>query len=331
MSQEMLTDTFGRRHTYLRISLTERCNLRCHYCMPAEGITLRDESQLLTSDEILRLGRMFVRMGISKIRLTGGEPLVHPDACDIASGLGDIDGLETLALTTNGLLLPKKLTRLRKAGVDPINISLDTLQPERFARITRRRGHHLVMQAIQEAVDAGLQVKVNCVVMRTKNDDELMDFARLTKERPLEVRFIELMPFQGNTFSKKHFISWKEMKERLEAALPGLEPEDDGPHATSRTFRIPAHEGRIGFIASMTAPFCRGCNRLRLTADGHLKVCLFGKAETNLRDPLRAGASDDELADIIGAAVDGKEARHGGMDLEAARAEENRPMITIGG
>ena len=331
MLDTMLTDTFGREHTYLRISLSERCNLRCRYCMPAEGVDLTPEERLLTEGEILRLARLFVRHGVTKVRLTGGEPLVRPGACNLAARLGEIEGLRTLALTTNGLLLSKKLSRLQAAGVNPINVSLDTLRPARFQKIARRKGHHLVLRAIDEALEAGLRVKVNCVVMRSVNDDELADFVRLTKERPLEVRFIELMPFQGNAWSKERFMSWQEMKKQIEAALPALQPLEDGPHATARTYQLPGYEGRIGFIASMTAPFCTGCNRLRLTADGNLKVCLFGKAETNLRDAMREGASDEELCEIVSRAVDGKKARHAGMDLEAARAGENRPMITIGG
>ena len=331
MPDAMLTDTFGRRHTYLRISLTERCNLRCRYCMPAGGVDLTPEERLLTAEEVLRLARLFVRDGVTKIRLTGGEPLVRPGSTDLIARLAEIEGLQTLAITTNGLLLSKKLPALVEAGVDPINLSLDTLRADRFQKIARREGHGLVLRAMDEALAAGREVKVNCVVMRGENDDELADFVRLTKERPLEVRFIELMPFQGNAWSKERFVSWQEMQEQIEARFPALESLDDGPHATTRTYQVPGHEGRVGFIASMTAPFCEGCNRLRLTADGHLKVCLFGKSETSLRDPMRSGASDEELTQTISRAVDGKEARHAGMDLEAARAGENRPMITIGG
>lgn len=328
----VLTDAFGRHHTYLRISIVERCQLRCRYCMPKGGVDLTPGDQILGIDEIERLARLFTRHGVNKIRLTGGEPLVRPEAGQIAARLGRIGEIETLAMTTNGLLLPKKIQALEQAGLHQVNISLDTLQPERFRRLTRRKGHHLVLEAIDQALAAGIETKVNCVVMEGENDDELADFAQMAKERPLAVRFIELMPFQGNAFSEERFMGWKRMRERLEEELNStLQPLGDSPHSTARTFKPPGYAGTIGFIASMTSPFCEGCNRLRLTADGHLKVCLFGKGETNLRRPLRNGATDRELTEVIGQAVNGKKARHAGMDFEAEHADENRPMITIGG
>ncbi|MFB6229686.1 MAG: GTP 3',8-cyclase MoaA [Salinibacter sp.] len=332
VTSDVLTDTFGRHHTYLRVSIVERCQLRCRYCMPEDGVDLTPDSRILSDDEVVRLARLFVRHGVSKIRLTGGEPLLRPDAEQLAARLGQIDGVDTLALTTNGFLLPKKIDALAEAELQQINISLDTLRPDRFKELTRREGHQLVLDAIDAALAAGLQTKVNCVVMEGENEDELADFARLAAERPLAVRFIELMPFQGNSFSEERFMSWERMQARLEDELgTELQPLDNSPHSTSRTFQQPGHEGTIGFIASMTAPFCAGCTRLRLTADGHLKVCLFGKGETSLRRPLREGATDAELAEIISQAVDGKEARHAGMDMEAKQADQNRPMITIGG
>ena len=330
MPSDFLTDTFGRRHTYLRISLTERCNLRCQYCMPEEGVPLSPRDHLLTFEEIVRLARLFVRLGVDKIRLTGGEPLVRKDVEHLVEWLGQLPGLRTLALTTNGLLLPKKLARLQAAGVGLLNISLDTLRPERFTVITRRPGLPLVLEALDQAVAAGYDpVKVNCVVLRGFNDDELADFVALTEHRPFEIRFIEYMPFDGNGWNDGRFMPYTDMIARIEERFPALERLQDGPHDTSKTYRVPGFRGRVGFITSMSEHFCHSCNRLRLTADGHLKVCLFGQAEVSLRDALRSGADDETLAATIRAAVQRKKAAHAGM-YELARSE-NRPMILIGG
>ena len=326
----MLTDAFGRRHTYLRIALTERCNLRCRYCMPEGGVALTPDERLLTLEEIERLAALFVRAGVTKIRLTGGEPLLRAGVENLAERLGRLPGLETLALTTNGLLLSKKLPRLHAAGLSLINISLDTLRPERFKQITRRRGFEVVMEAIDQAVAFGYDpVKVNCVVMRGANDDELADFAAWTSERPIEVRFIEYMPFGGNGWQDVRLVPYAEMLRRIEAVHGPLERCQDHPNDTSKTYRVPGFRGRLGFITSMSTPFCNGCNRLRLTADGNLKVCLFGNAEVSLRDAMRSGLSDVWLAHVIQAAVLRKKAAHAGKDVLAR--QENRPMILIGG
>lgn len=330
MYTDVLTDSFGRRHTYLRISLTERCNLRCRYCMPEEGVALTPRDYILTFEEIERIARVFIRHGVDKIRLTGGEPLVRKEVEELVGRLGALPGLKTLALTTNGLLLPKKLPRLHAAGVNLLNISLDTLRPDRFAAITRRQGFALVREAIDRAVAYGYDpVKVNCVVLRGFNDDELADFVALTERQPLEIRFIEYMPFDGNGWNDGQFMPYTEMLARIEQHFPALEPLQGGPNDTSKTYRVPGFRGRVGFITSMSDHFCATCNRLRLTADGHLKVCLFGAAEVSLRDAIRAGATDEELGEMIRAAVQRKKAAHAGMynlvDLE------NRPMILIGG
>ena len=326
----MFVDRFGRKHSCLRISITERCNLRCRYCMPEEGVDLSPRSDLLTFEEIERLARLFVCRGVDKIRLTGGEPLVRKHMEDLADKLGRLPGLRTLALTTNGMLLPKKLPRLRAAGVNAINISLDTLIPERFETITRRGGLEEVLHAIRMAIAYGYDpVKVNCVVMRGVNDDEVPDFVEWTRDAPVAVRFIEYMPFQGNGWSETGFVSYADMLERIRLRHPVLDRLEDGPHATAKTWRVPGYRGTIGFIASMSEKFCGSCDRLRLTADGALKVCLFGRAEVSLRDMLRAGASDRELEEAIRNAVLRKKAAHAGM-LQLAD-QENRPMILIGG
>ncbi len=325
----MFVDTFGRAHTYLRISLTERCNLRCTYCMPAEGVELSLKDNILTFEEIERLARLFVSGGVDKIRLTGGEPLVRKDMEVLVERLGKIPGLRTLAVTTNGLLLPKKLPRLHAAGVNLINISLDTLDAEKFERITRRKGMEKVLEAIEVATDLGFDpVKLNCVVMRGVNDDELLDFVAMTEHRPIEVRFIEYMPFQGNGWNDELFMPYAEMLERIRSCFP-LERQADGRTETSKTYRVPGFRGRVGFISSMSDDFCGTCNRLRLTADGALKVCLFGNAEVSLRDIMRSGADDAQIVEAIKGAVLRKKKAHAGLhqlvDLE------NRPMILIGG
>ncbi len=324
-----LTDTFGRQHTYLRISLTERCNLRCMYCMPEEGVPLSPHAEILTFEEIERLTRLFVRLGIRKLRLTGGEPLVRKDVLTLIDRLGQIEGIDTLALTTNGLLLSKKIHRLHAAGVNLINISLDTLQSDRFTYITRRTGFNTLMQAINKALEYGYQpVKINCVVMKGFNEDELVDFVALTKDQPIEVRFIEYMPFDGNRWQDRQMMPYRDMISEIQKVHP-LERLADGQNETSKTYQVPGFKGQVGFISSMSEHFCGSCNRLRITADGNLKVCLFGAAEVSLRDAMRAGHPDEELAELIQAAVLRKKAAHAGM--YSISASKNRPMILIGG
>lgn len=327
----MFVDAFGRRHSYLRISVTERCNLRCTYCMPAGGVDLSPREEILTFEEIERLARLFVRNGVEKIRLTGGEPLVRKSFEELAERIGRINGLRSFALTTNGMLLSKKIDRLKAAGINQINISLDTLDPAKFQRIARRPGLPLVLEAIDRALELGYApVKVNCVVMRGVNDDELVDFAELTRDRNLAVRFIEYMPFSGNGWAEGYFVPYREMVDRIKAGGIRLEEPNRGPHDTSRSYVVSDYAGSIGFISSMSDQFCAGCNRLRLTADGALKVCLFGRAETSLRDVLRAGATDDDICDVIQAAVLRKKAAHDGMHA-LADTSDDRPMILIGG
>ncbi|KAE8673645.1 Molybdenum cofactor biosynthesis protein 1 [Hibiscus syriacus] len=318
---DMLIDSFGRKHSYLRISLTERCNLRCQYCMPAEGVELTPSPQLLTHREIIRLSDLFVTSGVEKIRLTGGEPTVRKDIQDICLDLSNIKGLKNLAITTNGITLARKLPLLKQCGVTNLNISLDTLVPSKFEFMTRRKGHHKVIESINAAIDLGYNpVKVNCVVMRGFNDDEMCDFVDLTREKPINVRFIEFMPFDGNVWNVKNSCHEK---------IPALKRLHDHPTETAKNFQIDGHAGTVSFVTSMTEHFCAGCNRLRLLADGNLKVCLFGPSEVSLRDPLRSGAGDDVLREIIGAAVKRKKAAHAGMFDIAKTA--NRPMIHIGG
>ncbi|XP_052504419.1 molybdenum cofactor biosynthesis protein 1 isoform X2 [Budorcas taxicolor] len=311
-----LTDSFGRRHSYLRISLTERCNLRCQYCMPEEGVPLTPKPDLLTTEEILTLARLFVKEGVDKIRLTGGEPLIRPDVVDIVAQLHRLEGLRTIGITTNGINLARLLPQLQKAGLSAINISLDTLVPAKFEFIVRRKGFHKVMEGIHKAIELGYTpVKVNCVVMRGLNEDELLDFVALTEGLPLDVRFIEYMPFDGNRWNFKKMVSYKEMLDTLRQQWPELEKLPEEESSTAKAFKIPGFRGQVSFITSMSEHFCGTCNRLRITADGNLKVCLFGNSEVSLRDHLRGGASEEELLRVIGAAVGRKKRQHAELFL----------------
>ncbi|XP_062954466.1 molybdenum cofactor biosynthesis protein 1 isoform X2 [Cynocephalus volans] len=311
-----LTDSFGRQHSYLRISLTEKCNLRCQYCMPEDGVPLTPKADLLTTEEILTLARLFVKEGVSKIRLTGGEPLIRPDVVDIVAQLHRLGGLRTIGVTTNGINLARLLPQLQKAGLSAINISLDTLVPAKFEFIVRRKGFHKVMEGIHKAIELGYSpVKVNCVVMRGLNEDELLDFVALTEGLPLDVRFIEYMPFDGNKWNFRKMVSYKEMLDTIQQQWPELEKLPEEESSTAKAFKIPGFQGQISFITSMSEHFCGTCNRLRITADGNLKVCLFGNSEVSLRDHLRAGASEEELLRIIGAAVGRKKRQHAELFL----------------
>ena len=325
-----LTDTFGRFHDYLRISLTERCNLRCVYCMPEKGIDLTDNSKLLKTDEILRLVNIFSQAGVNKIRLTGGEPTVNKDVIDICKGIKSNDNIKTLAITTNGIVLSKMLPKLQDAGLDALNISLDTLIPAKFELTTRRKGHNLVMKAITTAIELGYDpVKVNCVVMRNHNEDEIVDFVHLTKDKPINIRFIEYMPFDDNKWNSKKLVSFIEMKDIIHENFEPMVRCNDPKTETAKNYKIPGHVGSVSFITSMTDNFCAGCNRTRLLADGNFKVCLFDNREVSLRDALRAGLSDNDILEIINDAVSHKKKKHGGMfDIQKMK---NRPMITIGG
>lgn len=325
-----LVDAFGRVHDYLRFSLTERCNLRCVYCMPAEGVALKPRAELLTYEEIVRLAALFVSAGVRKIRLTGGEPLVRKDVEELVEALGALPGLERLALTTNGLLLEPLLPRLRAGMLTEINVSLDTLRADRFRDMTRRPGLDTVLSAIRASIAAGyVPLKVNAVVMRGVNDDEILDFVRWSTREPVSVRFIEYMPFEGNGWNRDAMVPQAELLDRVRAAFPDLEKLYDAPHSTSHEWRVPGAPGTVGFISSMTDAFCSGCNRLRVTADGRLMTCLFASAGVSLRDALREGSDDAAVLDRIREGLARKKASHDGMDLIARNTE--RPMILIGG
>ncbi|XP_024376132.1 GTP 3',8-cyclase, mitochondrial isoform X3 [Physcomitrium patens] len=327
---DMLIDSHGRRHNYLRISLTERCNLRCNYCMPAKGVELTPNSELLSQKEIVRIAGTFVAGGVDKIRLTGGEPSIRSDIEEICEQLSSLPGLKHLAMTSNGIVLSRKLPRLQAAGLNQLNISLDTLVPAKFELLTRRKGHNKVLQSIDTALGLGLSpVKVNTVVMRGLNDDEILDFVELTRDKPINVRFIEFMPFDGNVWNSKKLVSYMEMMDMIKKKFPSIHRLEDHPTDTAKNFQVEGFQGTVSFITSMTQHFCSGCNRLRLMADGNLKVCLFGPAEVSLRDAIRSGMQELDLQQVISDAVKRKKAAHAGM-FELARTQ-NRPMVHIGG
>ncbi|KAF2352701.1 Molybdenum cofactor biosynthesis protein A [Trinorchestia longiramus] len=324
-----LTDGFARQHNYLRISLSERCNLRCQYCMPAEGVPLTPSEKLLTTPELERLVKLFVNEGVDKIRLTGGEPLVRKDLTRIVESISSL-GVQQLGITTNGLVLKHRLPDLVSRGLTHINISLDTLVPPKFEFITRRKGFKQVMAGIETALASPLEsVKLNVVVMRGTNDDELVDFVKFTENKKIDVRFIEYMPFDGNKWNEKRMVPYAEMLAAITEVFPDTERLSDKPNDTSKAYKVPGFAGQFGFITSMSENFCGSCNRLRITADGNLKVCLFGPSEVSLRDAMRAGATDEELLPLIGVAVKGKKKQHAGM--MAIANQKNRPMILIGG
>ena len=325
-----LTDTFGRFHDYLRISLTERCNLRCLYCMPEKGVDLTENSKLLKTDEVIRLVNIFSQAGVKKIRLTGGEPTVRKDILEICQEIKRNKNITNLAMTTNGISLSKMLPKLQDAGLDSLNISLDTLIPSKFEFMTRRKGHHLVLKSINKAIELGYNpVKINCVVMRNQNEDEIVDFVNMTKDKPINIRFIEYMPFDDNKWNDSKMVSFFEMKDIINTNFEPMVRMDDHFTETAKNFQIPGHIGSVSFITSMTSQFCSGCNRTRLLADGNYKVCLFGNKEVSLRDAMRSGLTDDEILDIINGAIIDKKEKHGGMFN--IKKMKNRPMITIGG
>lgn len=343
----MLTDSYSREHTYLRISLVERCNLRCQYCMPPEGIPLQKQDKLLQASEIDRLVQLFSSNGVDKVRLTGGEPLLRKDLAEIISSISLNPTIQSIGITTNGITLSRKLQSLVDAGLTHVNISLDTLQPPKFKEITRRNGLSQVLRSIEDACHAlpTGNVKVNCVVMKRFNDNELRDFIGMTKDLPIDVRFIEWMPFNDNGWSQNRFVSYKDMMAHITSdvfdvpsSLQGLPPvqlmrEEDGPNDTTKWWKAPDHVGRVGFITSMSEHFCGTCNRLRITADGQLKACLFGSAEVSLRDAMRDGVSDEDLSLIVNAAVRKKKFALGGHGSAEGikKANDNRPMTLIGG
>lgn len=326
----MLIDSFDRAHNYLRISLTDNCNLRCFYCMPEEDYEFTPASRLMQPNEIESIASIFVQNGVDKIRLTGGEPLVRKDAAEIIERLAKLP--VDLTLTTNATRLHDFVDVLAKAKVKSLNISLDTLDPDKFNIITRRDGFQKVIDNIHLMLNRNFKVKINVVVMKGLNDSEIFDFVEWTKELPVQVRFIEFMPFDGNRWSSNQVFTWKDMLDRIEEKYTPLRLQD-GIHDTDKKYKIEGHKGSFSVISTMSAPFCSGCNRMRLTADGKMKNCLFSTNETDLLTALR---NNEDLLPLIQESIHSKAKELGGQftkDFEKIRTEDlnNRSMISIGG
>ncbi len=325
-----MRDQYGRDIRDLRISLTDRCNLRCVYCMPAEGIDFRPPDELLRDEELLLLVRIAAELGVRKVRLTGGEPTVRPGLVELVQSISTIPGIEDIAMTTNGLLLEYLAAPLAHAGLRRTNVSLDTLDPEKYRRITRGGRVDKVVAGIAAAERAGLApIKLNAVVVRGFNDADVVPLAALTRERPWEVRFIEMMPFGSvGDFAEAGIVKTEETMARIEAALGPLTPEDVSGEDPARTYRLPGAAGGLGFISPVSQPFCAKCGRLRLTADGRLRLCLLRDDEEDLLSPLRAGASYQDLKDRFQAAAFRRPFGHA---LAEKLFPQARVMIQIGG
>ena len=326
----MITDSFNRTHNYLRISLTDNCNLRCFYCMPEEDYEFTPPQRLMQINEIVALSEIFVGLGVNKIRLTGGEPLVRKDAGAIILALSKLP--VKLTMTTNGTRLHDFVDVLEEAGMHSLNISLDTLQPEKFNLITRRNQFDTVLGNIRMMIRRGFHVKVNVVVMNGMNDQEINDFVAWTKDEPVHVRFIEFMPFSGNRWTSNKVFTWEQMIGVIQTQYE-VERLQDDIHDTAKKYQVKGHQGTFAVISTMSAPFCSGCNRIRLTADGKIKNCLFSKAETDLLTAFRQG---QDIEPLIRENIMAKEKALGGQftaDFAHLHAEDiaNRSMITIGG
>ena len=323
-------DSFGRAMTYLRISLTDRCNFRCVYCMPAIGMKFQPRDELLTDEELLRAVGLCAELGFNKLRLTGGEPTIRPRLVELVRAMKAFPGIEEVSMTTNALLLGRIAGDLKAAGLDRINVSIDTLDPAKFKLMTRGGRLDLVWQGIEAADEVGLRpVKLNSVVVRGQNDHEVHELAALTLDRPWQVRFLEIMPMEGvGMVYDEGLVTSEETQTRLEERFGPLAPVETDPSDPARLWKIPGAAGTIGFISPVSAPFCAACNRVRLTADGKLRLCLLRPDEVDLRDLMRAGADDDALRDALRGGIWRKPWGHG---IAEGERDTVRGMSQIGG
>lgn len=307
-----LIDRFGRRHTKLRVSVTDRCNLRCRYCMPAEGVPVVPRDELLTFEELERVVRVAVSLGVRQVRLTGGEPLVRRDLPRLVAMLAAIDGLDDLALSTNGVLLAREADALRAAGLRRVNVSLDALDPAAFARVTRRDDYDRVVAGIAAARRVGFEpVKINVVSLRGVTEEQVVPFGRFARDTGIEVRFIEYMPLDASSeWERGKVLFAADIRRALEEAILPLVPVAEPTGSPATEFEFADGLGRVGFIPTVSEPFCAACDRFRLTADGRLRACLFSIDEVDLRGPLRAGAADADVAEVMRRAVLGKGPGH---------------------
>ena len=332
-SNTVLTDNFGRNHNYLRISLLEKCNLRCTYCMPADGIALSPKASLMTADEIFAIAKTFADNGVDKIRLTGGEPLLRKDFPDIIAKLATLE--TSLSITTNGILIDRHLDVLKQFKVNKINLSLDTLVSSKFHSITLRNQFEKVIDNLHLLLNYDFQVKINVVLIKGFNDNEIIDFVKLTQFLPVSVRFIEFMPFAGNKWDKSKMVSQEEILTLVENSFSSekVQKLEDEKNYTARTYQIKGFQGNFGIISSITNPFCDSCNRIRLTADGKIKNCLFSNSETDLLTPFR---NNESILNLISESLRNKKKTRAGMVTidemnDPQKHFDNRSMIAIGG
>ena len=325
-----LQDRYGRTFDYVRIAVTEKCNLRCTYCMPEEGVDFQGKEKILHSDEILRIIGILGRLGIKKVRFTGGEPLVRKDIVDLVAGAVATPGIKAVHVTSNGLLFDRYAKRLFEAGLTGVNISLDTLDAEKFVRITRREGLEKVKDSIKLALDMGFpRVKVNVVLMRGFNEGELKDFTELARDHRLTIRFIEFMPFDGHQIWETggHFASAESLVKQIETLYPGIQPAP-GTRTEHHVFQGPGHQGKIAVIPAFTRSLCGNCSRIRVTADGNVRNCLYSDKEYSLRELIRSGGSDDDIVAVFRKAFDEKE--KDGFEAKKASSTQQVSIKDIG-
>lgn len=331
-NQNQLIDSFGRVHNNLRISVTDRCNIRCFYCMPAENVQFLNRSKILSFEEIIRFVRLVVPLGVNKIRLTGGEPLVRKEIPELVKMLAEIPGIDDIGITTNGILLPQYAQQLYDAGLRRINISLDALNAKKFEEITRRDEYDKVIEGIQSAQAAGFEpVKINAVSIRNMTEEEIVPFGRLARETGAEIRFIEFMPLDAdNQWERDKVLFAHEIQEILTQGIMPLVPEKQSDKsAPASNFVFEDGVGRIGFIASVSNPFCMSCNRFRLTADGKLRNCLFSLEETDVRALFQSNVPDEQIIEVVRNSIAAKKEGH---EINTARfIQPDRPMYSIGG
>lgn len=325
----VLTDRYGRTLNYLRLSVTDRCNFRCYYCMPEEGMQFVERAELLSLEEMLRLSRIFCGAGVRKIRITGGEPFLRKDLPQFLTELAVIPGLNEISITTNGSLQEGHLQLLQKLGIRSINVSLDSLDPERFYQITRRDRFTAVYAGIEKMLQLGFEVKLNAVISAGVNTGDILPFVELTREKPLSVRFLEEMPFNGGDHDYRQTWSYQDIMAHIQAAYPDMESLTDAPESTSVNYRIPDYAGSFGVIPAFSRTFCGTCNRIRLAATGELRTCLYGAPTANLRDILRSGANDAQLLADIAGSVAMREPD--GYAAESANRAEHHSMSVLGG
>ncbi|PRY10215.1 cyclic pyranopterin monophosphate synthase subunit MoaA [Pontibacter ummariensis] len=329
----MLLDKHGRKVNYLRLAVTDRCNLRCFYCMPEEGINWLGRKELMTYEEMLHISAVLLKMGVEKIRITGGEPFVRKDFMSFLTSLSKLQGLQELTMTTNGVLTAPFVPALKKIGVRSINLSLDTLDRNRFFAITRRDELPRVLETMEALLQHGIAVKLNAVVMEGKNTEDILPLVELTRDLPISVRFIEEMPFngEGNHYAN---LTWDHFRilDAIREKFPEIKKVPDPPFSTSYNYQIPGHKGNVGVIAAYTRSFCGTCNRIRLTPQGALQTCLYGDSVLNVRDLMRSGLDEEGLGAAVAKAVWEKE--KDGWEAEKKQSVQSRlnaSMATIGG